>query len=167
MSDSQERADLLESLRSARRFLLHTVQGLGDDQARMRTTASELCLGGLVKHVAAVERRWADFIVEGTSAMAGDVSNYEEYARGFQLLEGESLAGVVADYQEVAARTDQLVADLPDLDVSHPLPEAPWFAPGATRSARRVFQHIVAETSQHAGHADIIRESLDGQKTMG
>ena len=54
-----------------------------------------------------------------------------------------------------------------DLDASHPLPEAPWFRAGARRSARRVFLHIVAETAQHAGHADIIRESLDGQKTMG
>jgi hypothetical protein len=59
------------------------------------------------------------------------------------------------------------VATLPDLDVSHPLPAAPWFPPGARRSARRVFLHIIAETAQHAGHADILRESIDGQKTMG
>ena len=59
------------------------------------------------------------------------------------------------------------VASLPDLDVAHPLPVAPWFPPDAVRSARRVFLHIIAETSQHAGHADILRESIDGQKTMG
>ena len=53
---------------------------------------------------------------------------------------------------------------LPDLDLSHPLPVAPWFPPGATRSARRVFLHIVAETAQHAGHADIIRETIDGSR---
>ena len=79
----------------------------------------------------------------------------------------ETLADVLAGYAEVAERTDELVRTLPDLDVSHPLPEAPWFEPGAVRSARRVFLHIVAETAQHAGHADILRESLDGQKTMG
>jgi hypothetical protein len=56
---------------------------------------------------------------------------------------------------------------LPSLDDSHPLPEAPWFEPGARWSARRVILHILAETAQHAGHADIIRESLDGAKTMG
>jgi Protein of unknown function (DUF664) len=67
----------------------------------------------------------------------------------------------------VAVRTDQLVASLPSLDMSHPLPEAPWSPPGAHRSARRVFMHIVAETAQHSGHADILREALDGQKTMG
>jgi hypothetical protein len=68
---------------------------------------------------------------------------------------------------EGARRTDVLVATLPDLDAAHPLPEAPWFPPGATRSARRVFLHIIAETAQHAGHADIIREAIDGSRTMG
>ena len=60
-----------------------------------------------------------------------------------------------------------LVTSLPSLDVSQPLPEAPWFPKGARWSARRVFLHLVAEIAQHAGHADIIRESLDGQKSMG
>ena len=67
----------------------------------------------------------------------------------------------------MAQRTDELVTSLPSLDASQPLPEAPWFPPGARRSARRVFLHIVAETAQHAGHADIIRETIDGSKTMG
>ncbi|MFB9852613.1 DUF664 domain-containing protein [Micromonospora andamanensis] len=58
-------------------------------------------------------------------------------------------------------------ATLPDLDADHPLPEAPWFEPGARWSARRVLLHILAETSQHAGHADIIRETIDGAKSMG
>ena len=79
----------------------------------------------------------------------------------------ETLVGILADYDEVAQRTDELVASLPSLDASQPLPEAPWFPPGARRSARRVFLHIVAETAQHAGHADIIRETIDGSKTMG
>jgi hypothetical protein len=69
-------------------------------------------------------------------------------------------------YEQVAGRTDDLVRTLPDLDLSHPLPEAPWFAPGARWSARRVLLHVIAETAQHAGHADILRESLDGAKTM-
>jgi hypothetical protein len=67
----------------------------------------------------------------------------------------------------VARRTDELVATLPDLDARQPLPEAPWFEPGANWSARRVLMHLIAETAQHAGHADIIRESLDGAKSMG
>jgi hypothetical protein len=164
-----ERADLLETLATHRYFLRHTVQGLTDDQARERTTASELTLGGLIKHVADTEEKWAQFIVEGPAAMAAptDDVGFEAWANGFRLLPDETLDGVLARYGEVAARTDELVRSLPDLDVSHPLPEAPWFEPGARRSARRVFLHIVAETAQHAGHADILRESLDGQKTMG
>ena len=81
--------------------------------------------------------------------------------------EGETLAGLLAEYEQVASRTDELVVTLPDLDASQPLPEAPWFPPGARWSARRVLLHVIAETAQHAGHADIIRESLDGAKTMG
>jgi hypothetical protein len=67
----------------------------------------------------------------------------------------------------VARRTDELVGALPDLDAAHPLPKAPWFPPGEHWSARRVLMHIIAETAQHAGHADIIRESLDGATSMG
>jgi hypothetical protein len=56
---------------------------------------------------------------------------------------------------------------LPSLDLAHLLPDAPWFPPGTRWTARRVLLHVIGETAQHAGHADIIRESLDGAKTMG
>jgi hypothetical protein len=172
-----ERADLLETLAAHRGFLRQTVQGLTDEQARQRTTVSELTLGGLIKHVSNVEKGWAEFIVSGPDAVSGgaDWSEggeltpevLEAWGAQFRLLPGETLEGALAEYEEVARRTDELVATLPDLDASQPLPEAPWFPKGGRRSARRVFMHIVAETAQHAGHADIIRESLDGQKTMG
>ena len=164
-----ERADLLEALATQRHFLRFTVQGLTEEHARQRTTASELTLGGLVKHVAHTEATWADFVVQGPGVMAGpgDPQQMAKWAEEFRMGPDETLEGVLAHYEEVARRTDELVRTLPDLDAAHPLPEAPWFEPGATRSARRVFVHIIAETAQHAGHADILRESLDGQKTMG
>lgn len=162
-----ERDDILETLAVHRRFLLHTVQGITDEQARQRTTVSELTLGGIVKHVAVTEQQWAQFIVEGTVALATTDTSFAEHAASFVLGEGETLADVVAGYEAIANHTDDLVRSLPDLDLAHALPEAPWFPPGATRSARRVFLHVVAETAQHAGHADIVREALDGQKTMG
>jgi hypothetical protein len=83
------------------------------------------------------------------------------------MLPGDTLAGLLAEYEAVATQTDELLATLPDLDAAHPLPEAPWYESGASWSARRVLLHIMAETSQHAGHADIIREAIDGAKTMG
>ena len=166
---SRERADLLEALAAHRHFLRVTVQGLTDEQARLRPTASELTLGGLVKHVAHTEQAWIDFILTGPAAMAGsdDPEQVARWAEEFRLRPEENLGGALAFYDEVARRTDELVRTLPDLDADQPLPEAPWFAPGARRSARRVLLHIMAETAQHAGHADILRESLDGQRTMG
>jgi uncharacterized damage-inducible protein DinB len=168
---TDERTDLLEALDHSRHFLRFTTRDLTDEQAGQRTTASELCLGGLVKHVTSVERSWAGFILNGPAAMpdftAMTEADFARRADEFRMQPGETLAGVLADYDEVARRTDELVASLPDLNVTHPLPKAPWNTPGAQWSARRVLLHIVAETTQHAGHADIIRESLDGAKSMG
>jgi uncharacterized damage-inducible protein DinB len=161
-----ERADLLESLAAHRNFLRFTVRGLTDEQATSRPTASELTLAGLIKHVGATEAAWVRFIEGGPEAMSGDWSP-EAWAREWRLEPGQTLGSVLEDYAGVAAATDARVASLPDLDASHPLPAAPWFQPGARRSARRVFLHIIAETAQHAGHADILRETIDGQKTMG
>ncbi|GAA3771585.1 DinB family protein [Plantactinospora mayteni] len=164
-----ERADLLESLGKARFFLRFTARGLSDEQAATRSTVSALCVGGLIKHVTATERQWTRFIVEGGSAMAAgdDPAAYEAYAAGFRMEAGETLAGLLEEYEEVARRTDELVRTLPDLDADHELPPAPWFEPGARWSARRVLQHVIAETAQHAGHADIVREAIDGAKSMG
>ena len=171
MAVTGERADLLATLGKARHFLRFTTRDLTDEQARQRTTVSELTLGGLIKHVTSVERNWQDFIVNGPSASPDFTSftedDYKAWSDGFRLLPEETLGGVLAEYQEVAKRTDDLVATLPDLDADHPLPRAPWNPPGARWSARRTLLHIASETAQHAGHADIIRESLDGAKSMG
>ena len=162
-----ERADLLAMLAKHRALFLHTVEGLTDEQAASTPTISELCPGGLVKHVTRVESRWHGFIADGPVSMELDEHSYEEHANSFRMLPGETLAGIVAAYEEVARRTDELVATVPDLDADHPLPEAPWFEPGARWTNRRVFLHIVAEMVQHAGHADILREAIDGQRSMG
>ncbi|MBA3419967.1 MAG: DinB family protein [Geodermatophilaceae bacterium] len=179
-----ERADLLTALARHRGFLTQTIQGLTAEQAASTPTASELCLGGLIKHVGVTERRWIDFAVRGPEAFGPEIDwsqidwanlaadpvvseVFAERAADFQLLPGETVDGVLADYAAVAADTERIVGDLPDLNAAHPLPAAPWFEPGATWSVRRVLLHVIAETSQHAGHADILRETIDGAKTMG
>jgi len=166
-----ERSDLLAMLGKHRHFLRYTTRDLTDEQARARTTVSELTLGGLIKHVTLVELNWARFIVEGPAETRGGsdmpaelVTQWQEQ---FRLLDSETLAGVLADYEVAAAATDELAATLPDLSATQPLPSAPWFPAGERWSARRVLMHIIAETAQHAGHADIIRESIDGAKSMG
>jgi uncharacterized damage-inducible protein DinB len=176
-----ERADLLAELATARAAIVNTTRGLSDEQAAARPTASALCLGGLIKHVTAVEETWMRFVVEGPSAMSYDLPDGVSWAdlmsgtarelpawmtdreAEFRMATWETLADVVARYEHVAARTDELVASLPDLSATRPLPEAPWHEPGATHSVRRVLIHVIAETTQHAGHADILRETLDGQ----
>jgi uncharacterized damage-inducible protein DinB len=162
-----ERADLLESLAKHRFFLRLTARGLSEEQAAAHPTASQLCIGGLIKHVAEAETSWVDFILERGGPTGDTPDSVEAYERGFQMLPGETLADVLEHYEQVAAQTDELVASLPDLNASHALPPAPWFEPGARWSARRVLLHIIAETAQHAGHADILRETIDGAKSMG
>ncbi|GAB3675821.1 DinB family protein [Angustibacter aerolatus] len=164
---TQERRDLLESLAKHRYLFWGTVEGLTDEQAVATPTASELCLGGLVKHVASIERQWAGFLVQGPPDHAPTTDEYALHAASFRLLDGETLEAVLADARAAAAETDELLRTVPDLDAAQPLPPAPWNPPGATWTARRVFVHLVAEIAQHAGHADILRETLDGRKSMG
>ncbi len=173
---TSERRDLLETLTTHRALLRSTTDGLTGAQAAHRSTVSELTIGGLIKHVTETERVWAHFMIDGKGALgaadwaesdATSASAADVYANGFRMLPGETLAGLLAEYEVVGAATDALVATMPDLDTSHALPEAPWFEPGAAWSACRVLLHIVAETTQHAGHADIIREAIDGKKSMG
>jgi len=168
-----EREDLLAELRKARFFLRYTAKDLTDEQAAQRTTVSALTVGGLIKHVTDVERGWAEFIVSGPRALAGEKDfaewteeDFAEREKSFAMQPGETLAGLLAAYEQVAVRTDELLLALPSLDAHQPLPKAPWHT-AESQSARTTFIHIIAETTHHAGHADIIREALDGQKTMG
>jgi hypothetical protein len=183
-SAGQERADWLDALRTHRQFLIGTTRDMTDEQASTRSTVSELTLAGLIKHVTQSELQWARFIVDGADAFADEpwvgldwegfaalaaettAEMTAEYQAGFTMLPDETLAGLLAEYEAVAARTDELVAGV-DFDLVRPLPVAPWHEPGTAWSVRRALAHIVAETAQHAGHADIIREAIDGAKSMG
>jgi uncharacterized damage-inducible protein DinB len=157
-----EKQDLLAALERHRGFLIFTTLRLTDEDARRAPTISELHIGGLIKHVTATERGWVAFMTGADmAAAAGD------WWAGHHMGPDEKLTDLLEDYSRCAAETEAAVRALPDLDAETPLPEAPWFEPGAAWSARRVLLHILAETSQHAGHADIIRETIDGQKTMG
>ncbi|GAB3295757.1 DinB family protein [Parasphingorhabdus pacifica] len=164
-----ERADLLESLAEQREFLRFTVRRLTEEEATRPTTTSALNLGGLIKHVADTERAWTHFVA-GLPSPIRDVPAAEPLVSDrhdeFNLLAGETLAGMLDEYTSVARETERVFTELDDLDTPLPLPEAPWFPPGAAWSPRRILLHIIRETAQHAGHADILRESLDGATTM-
>jgi hypothetical protein len=179
-----EKADLLAELATARSFLINTTRALTDEQLGERPTVSALCLGGLIKHVASTEETWMRFVIEGPSSMSFDLPEGvtpEEFMAGtarqwpqwaidrqndFQMLPGETLAGILERYEQVAARTEHVIAGVPDLSSTQPLPDAPWSEPGGVQSVRRSLMHVIAETAQHAGHADILRETIDGQTSM-
>ena len=161
---SRERQDLLATLHKHRGFLRQTLHGMSYEQIRMTSTVSQLSLGSVVKHVTATETTWRNFMVKGAAAF--EEMSPDAYAAEWTLVEGDTIDSLLAGYAAAAAETDALVTHV-DLDSEHALPVAPWFEPGASWSARRVLLHIIAEAAQHAGHADIIREAIDGAKTMG
>lgn len=163
MSTDRERHDLAATLHQHRGLLRGTLRDLDEAQARSTPSVSELSLAALIKHVADTEAGWIAFARTGT--MPGTESWRGEDTR-FLLGEEHTLPVLLAHYDAVAADTDAFIAEA-DLDSEHPLPEAPWFPPGTSWTVRRVLWHVLAETSQHAGHADIIRESIDGAKSMG
>lgn len=183
-----ERTDLTETLARHRGFLLHTAQGLTEEQANTRSTVSQLTIASLLKHVADTEEGWMRFAVEGAKAFGesevyggdvdwdavaaegrenqGDWSDSQWQDDRFTVTPAETLDVLRRRMADVAAETERVLASA-DLDLSHALPEAPWFEPNTAWSVRRVALHMIAEISQHAGHADIIREAIDGQRTMG
>jgi len=162
---ADERESLLAFLEAQRSGLRRAVRGLTDEQAAARPSVSAMTLGGLVKHAAHCERHWVQEVLMRRGPQPGDGDPADRAASWedeFRLLPGETLAGVLAEFDDVARETAETVAALPDLDLVVPLPEAPWFPQDAKRSARWILMHLVEEQARHAGHADIIRESLDG-----
>lgn len=182
-NNDPERADLIAELATVRSALIATTDGLTDAEAGATPTVSALCLGGLIKHVASMEENWLRYAAEGPSAMRydlpegvtwADVANgtareYPQWAVDhqdeFRMQPGETLDGVLARYAEIAKRTEDVIATVPDLSVTRPLPSAPWNDPGTVWSVRRALLHVISEIAQHAGHADILRETLDRRKS--
>jgi uncharacterized damage-inducible protein DinB len=156
---TDERDGLLAYLAHQRDLMRVAAYGLTDEQARLTPTASTLSVGGLVKHVAFVERNWIDIVLQrpGGQSVAA-------YAENFRLGENETLASVLARYDEAAKETESVIASIPDLNTPVPKPtDVPWFPQEVTAwSVRWVLLHLIQETARHAGHADIIRESIDG-----
>lgn len=139
--------------------LRYAAFGLTEEQLRQRATpASVLTVGGLVKHTARTERGWID-IITGDSAEQTDA----EYGDDFVLTDEESYDTLMALLDETAAHTEEVVRGLPDLGIRVQLPETPWYPRNPEGySARWILLHIVEELARHAGHADIVREHIDG-----
>jgi len=159
---TDERQLLLAYIAQQRDGIRNAAYGLSDEQARLAPTAGSLSIGGLVKHVATMEKSWVDRALqkEGPATREAQEASYED---GFRLLPHETLAEVLAQYDEIAEQTDAAMAEV-DLDRPVPVPKGvPWFPDDVDAwSVRWVLLHLIEEIARHAGHADIVRESIDG-----
>jgi Protein of unknown function (DUF664) len=153
-SVADERDALLTFLAQQRDALRASVLGLTDEQARATPTVSSMSLGGLVKHCARGERRWVIAGIAG-EPLPG-LWPPDDWAADFRLEPDESLPGVLGYYAETAERTEQIVTGIADLGEPTALDKE--------HSVRWVLLTLIKEIARHAGHADILREALDGQR---
>ncbi|MFJ7492266.1 DinB family protein [Streptomyces sp. NPDC097727] len=158
-----EREDLLALVADQRTNFLYTVADVGDEQAGLATTVSELTLGGLLKHLGEVQQTWLA-VVDGTAPVKVDWTDLDP--DGTRMTEGETLAGLLDSFHAAAAEFDRTVRQEPDLDRLVTLPQYPWSPPEPISwTVRHVLLHVFREIAHHSGHADIIREALDGAST--
>jgi uncharacterized damage-inducible protein DinB len=156
---ADERQGLLAYLDQQRYVLRLSAHGLTDAQARLVPTSGSLSIGGLIKHLAFVERAWMRTVQQRPPA-----GSPEDYASYFRLEGDETLETVLDMYAEAAGETDAVIAGIDDLGRPVPVPrDAPWFPADVDAwSVRWVLLHLITETARHAGHADVVRESIDG-----
>ncbi|MFD3327052.1 DinB family protein [Streptomyces sp. NPDC058701] len=159
-----ERGTLLAFVEAQRAALREAAEGLDEEQAASRPSVSELSLSGLLKHAAECELGWLRMAQGRPDETIRSEADWNE---AFRLVEGESIPSVLAYWDGVARETEAFIRAVPSLDDSFPLPPAPWFPQDAKVSMRWLLLHLVEEFARHAGHADIIRESLDGTRAMG
>ena len=156
---TNERDVLLAYLEQMRLVLKIAAYGLTDEEARQPAARpSTLTIGGLIKHCTSVEHSWMGMVEQQPEAAETD------YEANFRLGPDETLTGAIAAYDGAAARTASVIAGVADLDQGVPVPKGvPWFPPDLDAwSVRWVLVHLIQETARHAGHADIVREAVDG-----
>jgi uncharacterized damage-inducible protein DinB len=160
MTASNPKDDLRHYLQTAREALLWKLEGLSEYDARRPLVPTGTNLLGLVKHVAAVEAGYlgATFGRPFPEPIPWDAEDAEPNADMWARPE-ESRQGIVDLYRRVWQHADGTIAAL-DLDAEG---RVPWWPPErATVTLHRVLVHMIAETDRHAGHADIVRELIDG-----
>ena len=157
---ADEREGLLAYLAQQRAVLRLTAYGLTDEQAKAAPSVSELSVGGLIKHVSRVERGWIDIVLQRQEPFDPGA----DWTENFRLRPDESLAGVLGEYEVTATETAAVISDIADLGQGVPVPhDTPWFPADVVEwSVRWVLLHLIEETARHAGHADVVRESIDG-----
>jgi uncharacterized damage-inducible protein DinB len=164
---ADERSALREYLAYHQSAFFAVAYGLTDEQARLTPTVSALSIGGLIKHVTGMQRTWMSRVAAAPDAPPRDPRSFDEIAKDFGeqhvMRPDETLEGLLAAFRAANVTSLQLT-ETADLDAKVPVPQdIPWFPKGIRDwSVRWVILHVINELTRHCGHADIIRESIDG-----
>ncbi len=166
---ADERDGLIAYLDQQRDAFVSVSYGLTEAQLRQAPTAGSLSMGGLIKHVTTCERGWADRMAAAPDAPPPppperSVDDEERsWGDDFRVTDDDTLGGLLSSLSAVGDRTRKVLQHA-DLDAPVPVPrDAPWFPKDIDAwSVRWVALHIMEELARHAGHADIVRESIDG-----
>ncbi|MFF5210499.1 DinB family protein [Streptosporangium sp. NPDC000396] len=160
MTESDPKADLHRYLRTAREALLWKLEGLSEYDIRRPLTPTGTNLLGLIKHVASVELGYFGDVFERPSGESlpwfedGAEPNADMWATA-----DESREQIVGLYHRAWAHSDATIQALTLDAIGH----VPWWPDGQNRvTLHRILVHMIAETNRHAGHADIVRELVDG-----
>jgi len=143
-----ERQVLLDFLDYLRESVILKAQGLPEEQARSPRVPSGTSLMGLVKHLTRVEITWFPYTFAGEDVWVPHDA----------LGPDDRVDHLVADYRAAVARSNEIVAACDDLDT----PAARTVVAPEPPTLRWILVHMVEETARHAGHADILREQIDG-----
>ncbi len=130
--------------------------GLDADQLRTRSTVSSLSIGELLRHTARVASGYGALIAAAPEP--GPVEDPADESMPADM----TVEQLLAEFDSSVAEFDALLTGELDLAKPVPIPKAPWF-PEGNWEVRWVILHVIAEVARHAGHADIIRESIDGK----
>jgi uncharacterized damage-inducible protein DinB len=153
-----EREALELNLDAQREGLIRKIEGLDDATARQAPTASSLSLLGLVKHAVTWERRWFQVVMAGRELPDGwPTVRPEPRDADLMVDETDTVEHWVASYREQIEQSRAVVASL---DLGSPCARKDIIE----CNVRYVMFHMIQETARHAGHADIIRETLDGSR---
>jgi hypothetical protein len=164
---ADERSALREYLAYHQSAYFAVSYGLTDEQARSAPSASALSIGGLIKHATGMQLNWMARVAAAPHAPPRDGRTFEEIADGraneHVMLPDETLDGLLSAFKSQNAESLRLV-ETADLDAPVPVPHhIPWFPKDIDAwSVRWVILHVINELARHAGHADIVRESIDG-----
>src|SRR5262245_361697 len=144
-----------------RAVMIRKADGLTPEQLAARLGPSELTIGGLIKHLAYAEDIWFDRRLGGNEwgAPWADVDWNADPDWEFHSAVDDDLAELIALYEQACARSRAAVDAVGDLEAMSKFPNRR----GEHFSMRWILLHMIEETARHAGHADLIRESIDGR----